>query len=262
MPRALGVIPARYASTRFPGKPLAPLGNRTLLEIVWGAAERSEGLDRLIVATDDRRIAEEAERIGAEAMMTAPGHPSGTDRAAEVVRKLGEEYEVVVNIQADEPLVTPTSIDRLLDLYDRSDRPPMATLSEPILTVEELFDPNMVKMIVDRHGRALYFSRSPIPYHRGTGQSLGIDFRASLEGHDGKLVGFLKHPGVYAYAATVLLELDRMGPSRLEEYEGLEQLRALEAGYEIRVVESDFKSLPIDVPADLERVAGLLTEAD
>lgn len=261
MSRVLGVIPARYSSTRFPGKPLAPLGDRTLIEVVWRAAGASRRLDRLIVATDDRRIAEHVERFGGEAMLTAPDHPSGTDRAAEVVRKLSESYSIVVNVQADEPLLRPTSVDRLLEAYDDA-LPDMATLSEPITRLDELFDPHMVKMVVDSRGRALYFSRSPIPYRRGSGPELPHDFRHNLPQSEGALVGYLKHPGVYAYTRATLLELERLGPSPLERAEGLEQLRALEAGFVIQVLSSDFCSLPIDTPADLERVARHMTEAN
>lgn len=261
MSRVLGVIPARYSSTRFPGKPLAPLGGSTLIEVVWRAARASRRLDRLIVATEDRRIAEHVERFGGEAMLTEAAHPSGTDRAAEVARALGESYTIVVNVQADEPLLRPTSVDRLLEAFDRAPLPDMATLAEPIREIDELFDPHMVKMVVDSRGRALYFSRSPIPYVRGASPELPLDFRRNVERRGGELHGFLKHPGVYAYTRTTLLELARLGPSPLERAEGLEQLRALEAGFTIQVLDSDFSSLPIDTPADLERVARYLTEA-
>lgn len=262
MSLVLGVIPARYASTRFPGKPLAPLGDSTLIEIVWRAARASRRLDRLIVATEDRRIADHVERFGGEAMLTAPDHPSGTDRAAEVARAIGDAHSIVVNIQADEPLLRPTSVDRLLEAFDGDPPPDMATLAEPITRIDELFDTHMVKMVVDSKGRALYFSRSPIPYQRGAGPALPVDFRDNLGQPDGKLEGFLKHPGVYAYTRATLLELARLGPSPLERAEGLEQLRALEAGFTIQVLDSDFSSLPIDTPADLERVARFLTEAN
>jgi 3-deoxy-manno-octulosonate cytidylyltransferase (CMP-KDO synthetase) len=261
MPRVLGVIPARYASTRFPGKPLAPLGDRTLIEVVWRAASRAERLDRLIIATDDPRIADEARRIGAESMLTSANHPTGTDRVAEVLRQLDEVFDIAVNIQGDEPLLTPTSIDRVVEVFDRSPVPDMATLAEPIVSVEELFDPNAVKLVTDRSGRALYFSRSPIPYDRGSKSALDIDFRQGLAGRGAGLDGFRKHPGIYAYTREVLLALTQMHPSRLELDEDLEQLRALEAGYVIQVVDSDFCSFPVDTRADLERAAKLVTEA-
>ncbi len=262
MPRVLGVIPARYASTRFPGKPLAPLGDRTLLEVVWLAAREAARLERLIIATDDQRIADAAARFGAESLMTSSEHPSGTDRAAEVARRLDERYEIVVNIQGDEPLLTPTSIDRLLGVFDGPSPPDMATLAEPLADVEELFDPNVVKLVTDARGGALYFSRSPIPYYRGAQRVLQIDFRSGLQSRAAALDGYRKHPGIYAYTREALFRLTQLAPSPLEQDEGLEQLRALEAGFSIQVVDSDFRSMPVDTPADLERVAKYVTETN
>ncbi len=256
---ALGVIPARFESTRFPGKPLAVLGDRTLIEQVWRRASAASRLERVIVATDDDRIAETARGFGAEVCITSPRHPSGTDRVAEVVRGLDRSYDVVVNVQGDEALVTPTSLDRLVAAFDERPAPDMATLSEPIATVEELFDPNVVKLVTDAGGRALYFSRSAIPHHRGDGD--GADFRAALEHRARGLAGYRKHQGIYAYRTATLLELTGLPPSPLELDERLEQLRALEAGVEIRVLESDFRSRGVDTPADLERVLELLGDA-
>jgi len=216
----------------------------------------------LIIATDDRRIADEAARIGAESMMTSADHPTGTDRVAEVARSLDEVYDIAINIQGDEPLLTSTSIDRVVEVFDRTPVPEMATLAEPIVSIEELFDPNAVKLVTDSRGRALYFSRSPIPFYRGSQSELSIDFRESLTGRQAGLDGFRKHPGIYAYTREALFELTRMKPSSLELDEDLEQLRALEAGYVIQVVDSDFCSFPVDTPADLERAAKLMTEAD
>ena len=261
MSLVLGVIPARYASTRFPGKALASLENRTMLEHVWLRASRAASIDRLIVATDDRRILDAAAGFGAEAVMTSPEHPSGTDRVAEVARSLDESFGVVVNIQGDEPLVTATSLDRLVAAF-RADPPPeMATLAEPVGSVEELFDPNVVKLVSRSDGRALYFSRSPLPYHRGDGPSLATDFREALRGRERGLAGYRKHQGIYAYRRETLLALTGMEPSELELDEGLEQLRALQAGFSIQVVDSDFHSLSVDTPADLQRVIAHLTEA-
>ena len=254
MPRVLGVIPARYASTRFPGKPLAPLGERSLVEEVWQRARAASKLDRLLIATEDRRVVEAAEGFGAEVMLTADSHPSGTDRVAEVTERLAPEtYDIVVNIQGDEPLLTPTSLDRLVSALEADPLAEMATLAEPIETVEELFDPNVVKLVTDSAGRALYFSRAPIPFHRGTGAELRSDFRQALPQRDGGLTGYLKHAGIYAYKAKALRALTRLEPSPLELDEGLEQLRALQAGYTFRVVDSDFRSLGVDTPHDLER---------
>lgn len=248
MLRALGVIPARYGSTRFRGKPLAPLGNRTLLEEVWRRTRQARRLSRLIVATDDRRIADACNAFGADVLMTSTEHPSGTDRAAEVLRRCresGEDYNVVLNVQGDEPMISAGALDRLLALFEHGAAPEMATLSEEITDLAEVLDPNVVKVVTDRNGRALYFSRGPIPHTRS-----GSPDPAACR----------KHQGIYAYRSDILESLTSMPPSPLETVEGLEQLRALEAGYTIRVLESDFHSIGVDTPEDLERVAALLAE--
>ena len=246
MSRALGVIPARYASTRFPGKPLAPLGDHTLLEEVWRRTARAKLLERVIVATDDRRIADAAEAFGATVALTSEEHHSGMDRVAEAVTMSGESWDVVVNIQGDEPLITPTSLDRLVEAF-ADPAIEMATLAEPLVSREEFADPNVVKVVSAHDGRALYFSRSPIPYLR------------DAEGApDHSLKSCLKHQGIYAYRPETLFTLTRTAPSPLERAEGLEQLRALENGHSIVVIESDFRSIGVDTPADLQRVAELL----
>ena len=261
MTGVLGVIPARYASTRFPGKPLAPLGDKSIVEEVWGRASRAKRLDRLLVATDDRRIVEACERFGAEVMLTAASHASGTDRVAEVAERLGERYTIVINIQGDEPVLTPTSIDSLVAAFDTGSAVQVATLAEPIGSAEELFDPNVVKLVTARDGRALYFSRSPIPYHRAAVGELDHDFREALVRRPEGLSGYRKHQGIYAYTRDALLSLSRLEPSPLERDEGLEQLRALQSGYHLFVVDSDFRSQAVDTPADLEKVIKMLTEA-
>jgi 3-deoxy-manno-octulosonate cytidylyltransferase (CMP-KDO synthetase) len=255
MLRALGVIPARYASTRFPGKPLAPLGHGTLLSAVWSAAAAARGLTRVIVATEDERIVAACREIGAEAMMTSRDHASGTDRAAEVARRAGEEFDVVVNIQGDEPFVTPTALDRLVFAFDRRGDLAMATLAEPLESVDELFDPGAVKVVTAHDGLALYFSRAPIPFHRGAATRLDSDFRPALAERPGGLTGYLKHQGIYACRRDTLFHLTRLPPSPLELDEGLEQLRALQAGIRILVLDSDFRSIAVDTPADLERAS-------
>jgi 3-deoxy-manno-octulosonate cytidylyltransferase (CMP-KDO synthetase) len=259
MLRALGVIPARYASTRFPGKPLAPLGNGSLLSAVWTAAAASARLSRVIVATDDDRIVAACRGYGAEAMLTSPNHASGTDRAAEVVRRAGDDFDVVVNIQGDEPFVTPTCLDRLVGAFDGVPALAMATLAEPLDTVDDLFDPGAVKVVTADDGSALYFSRAPIPYHRGTAARLAADFRAQLATRPGGLTGYSKHQGIYAYRPKTLFALTEMPPSSLEIDEGLEQLRALQAGIRILVLASDFKSIAVDTEADLARAAARLS---
>ena len=259
MLRALGVIPARYASTRFPGKPLAPLGNGSLLSAVWSKAVASSRLTRVVVATEDDRIVEACRAMGAEAMLTSSDHASGTDRAAEVVRRAGESFEVVVNIHGDEPFVTPTALDRLVAAFDARPDLRMATLAEPLGAPEELFDPASVKVVTTNDGSALYFSRAPIPYHRGSATNLRADFREQLLSRPGGLRGYLKHQGIYAYRPDTLVALTSMTPSPLELDEGLEQLRALQAGIGILVLPSDFRSIAVDTPADLERAAARLS---
>lgn len=261
MVRALAVIPARYASTRFPGKPLATLGKRTLLEEVWQRVTACRSLERVVVATDDERILDACRGFGAEALLTSPGHPSGTDRVAEAAVRLGRAYSIVVNVQGDEPLVTPTSLEALVATFEELPVPDMATLAEPLGNTEDLFDPNVVKVVTAHDGRALYFSRSAIPYYRGAAGPFVADFAPALERRPEGLRGYLKHQGVYAYRRETLLALSRLPPSSLERDEGLEQLRALQAGWAIRVVVSDFRSVSVDTPGDLERAAALLAEA-
>jgi 3-deoxy-manno-octulosonate cytidylyltransferase (CMP-KDO synthetase) len=256
MKRALGVIPARFASVRFPGKALASLAGKPLLEHVWRRVVRARRLDDVIVATDDQRIADACRRFGAAVRMTSPTHPSGIDRVAEVAA--GGSFDLVVNVQGDEPFVTPTSIDRLVAAFDDASPPEMATLVERFEDPEDVFDPNHAKVVSTRDGRALYFSRAPIPYHRGAQTRLLEDFRAALAVRPGGLAGYWKHQGIYAYRPDALRELTRMEPSPLERDEGLEQLRALQAGWTIRLVESDFRSVTVETPADLDRAAAVL----
>jgi 3-deoxy-manno-octulosonate cytidylyltransferase (CMP-KDO synthetase) len=219
---------------------------------VWRRAVAAERLDRLVVATDDERIAAAARAFGAEVMLTSPSHPSGTDRVAEVAERTGGDHEIVVNVQGDEPLLTPTSLDRLVTALERAEpEVGLSTLAEPIEAVEELFDPNVVKVVTALDGRALYFSRSPIPFWRRG--AVGLDFRAALDAD--ALRRFRKHQGIYAYRRAVLAALAAIAPGPLESAEGLEQLRALETGRAIVVVDSDFRSIGVDTPADLERAA-------
>jgi len=259
MVRALGVIPARFASTRFPGKPLASLGDRTLIERVVARVRSATRLERVIVATDDPRIADVCRSSGAEVRLTSADHASGTDRVAEVAREAASSYDVVVNVQGDEPFVTPTSLDLLVGTLEDDETIEIATLYEPVERMEELFDRNVVKVVTDLRGRALYFSRSPIPYWAGDPSA--PDLRSALGSRPGGLDGFFKHQGVYAYRTSALLALTSMPPSPLERDEALEQLRALQAGLAIRVLRSDFRSVGVDTPADLERAVALLGES-
>ncbi len=261
MVRALGVIPARFGSTRFPGKPLAPLGGKPLVERVWLQARRARRIERIVIATEDERVAEACARFGAEVVLTSERHASGTDRVAEVARERDGSFAVIVNVQGDEPFVTPSSLDRLVEAFEQAPPPAIATLAEPIAAVDEIFDPNVVKVVTADDGRALYFSRSPIPYVRGGSARLGLDFREALAASPDGLGSYRKHQGIYAYRRDALLYITGLRPSVLERAEGLEQLRALQAGFDILVLESDFRSLAVDTPADLERAEALLQEA-
>lgn len=232
-----------------------------MLQQVWERARQAEKIERLIIATDDQRIADAADGFGAEVAMTSSLHASGTDRVAEVVRASKPDYTVILNIQGDEPLLTPTSLDRLIAPFEDDATLQMTTLAEPLEDPEQLFDPNVVKVVTRLDGRALYFSRSPIPFHRGRTPSLVPDFRPGLAQRPGGLLGYRKHQGLYGYTREALFELTRLGPSPLEEDEGLEQLRALQAGFSISVVDSDYRSQSVDTPADLDRASRLLLEA-
>jgi len=236
--RILGVIPARFASSRFPGKALAVAAGKTILQHVFERASRATYLSQLLIATDDERIAGAARSFGAPVRMTRADHPSGTDRVAEVAS--AEPAEIVVNIQGDEPLIDPSAIDALaLALLDDKDAP-MATLKKRIEDPQEFTNPNVVKVVTDRRGYAIYFSRSPIPYDL-SGQAVHY-----------------KHPGLYAYRRDFLLGYSSLPVGPLERAERLEQLRAIENGHRIRVVETEYESFGVDTPQDLERVKRLL----
>jgi 3-deoxy-manno-octulosonate cytidylyltransferase (CMP-KDO synthetase) len=236
--RILGVIPARIGSTRLPGKPLLAETGRPLIVHVLDAARRATRLDRVIVATDDPRIAEAVADHGGEAMLTRADHPSGTDRVAEVAARVGDA-EVVVNLQGDEPEVEGTTLDHLVEVLLADPDVPMATLATPFRDEAAFRDPACVKVVRDARGRALYFSRSPIPCHRD-----GLDPAASPG---------LLHLGLYAYRRDFLLGLARLSPTPLERAERLEQLRVLESGFPIAVGVVDEPSVGIDTPEDYRR---------
>jgi 3-deoxy-manno-octulosonate cytidylyltransferase (CMP-KDO synthetase) len=243
-PRIVGVIPARYASSRFPGKALAELGGKPMVQHVVERAARATLLDEVLVATDDARIAEAVGRFGGKACMTSPTHPSGTDRIAEVVR--GLPCDLVVNIQGDEPLIEPAVIDQAVGPLAGDSSINMGTLARP-MGVEEAADPSKVKVVVDREGFALYFSRARIPYTRDD---------APLPAER----PYLLHMGLYVYRRETLLRLAGLPPTPLEERERLEQLRALEHGIRIRVVVTGHQSFGVDTPADLERVRRMMEQ--
>jgi len=248
---AVAIIPARYGSTRFPGKMLArdPRG-RILIQYAYEAAAQAPRVDRVIVATDDARIQQAVEAWGGEARMTSASHASGSDRIAEVARDL-PEYGVVVNIQGDEPQVAPDQIDRLVSLLEESADCAMSTLVSPIESRDELEDPNAVKCVMDAEGRALLFSRWPIPYVRDAADPL----TDSPSPH-------YKHLGMYAYRRDFLLQYTSLGRCPLEEAEKLEQLRALYHGYRIRVGVTRRRSIGVDTPADFEAFCETLRRED
>jgi 3-deoxy-manno-octulosonate cytidylyltransferase (CMP-KDO synthetase) len=238
--KILGVIPARYASSRFPGKALARLDSRTMLEHVYERVSMARYLSTVVIATDDERIRAEARRFGARVQMTREDHHSGTDRVAEVASAF-DGAELVVNIQGDEPLIDPGAIDAaLLPLLD-DPAIPMGTLKKRIEDPREITDPNVVKVVTGHFGEAIYFSRSPIPYTRDPGD-----------------YAHFKHIGLYVYRREFLMGYSGLPVGPLEKAEKLEQLRALENGFAIRVVETEYESMGVDTPADLERVQLLM----
>ena len=242
--RILGLIPARYASTRFPGKPLAPIAGKPLIQHVVERCTLAKRLNEVIVATDDARIARLAERF-CRVEMTSPDHPSGSDRVAEVAAR--QSCDAVVNIQGDEPLIDPAVIDAVADALTRSE---MSTAATPIRDPAEYDNPNVVKVVVNLAGRALYFSRRTIPYLRDAADLSANEQLASFP--------ILKHLGIYGYRRETLLRLVRFPVSPLERAEKLEQLRAIEHGIEIAVVQVQYDSVGVDAAADVPRVEALL----
>jgi 3-deoxy-manno-octulosonate cytidylyltransferase (CMP-KDO synthetase) len=238
----IAIIPARWASTRFPGKPLALLAGKPLIQHVWEKCLRAKKLSRVIVATDDMRIAEAAFDFGAEVALTSPKHPTGSDRLAEVARKLPASAGIILNVQGDEPLVSPRLLDRLVGEMEENPRAEMVTAATPFADATAVANPNNVKVVADRLGNALYFSRSPIPFVRdaATTRESRIENRK-----------FLHHLGVYGYRRAFLLKFVKWKPTPLEQAEKLEQLRALEIGARIRVVLTKDRSIGVDTPEDL-----------
>lgn len=239
----LAVIPARYASSRLPGKPLVPLAGKPMIQHVWERASRAPGVSRVLVATDDDRILQAVRQFGGEAVMTRSDHRSGTGRVAEVAAH--SDADIVINVQGDEPLIDPAAIAALIGAFDDA-AVSLATLCTPIREQRDIMDPNIVKVVLDFQADALYFSRAPIPWIRGDG-------RPGAPRH-------LKHLGLYAARRETLTEFLTLPPGELEELEQLEQLRWLENGYRIRVVETDYDSVSVDVPDDVSRVEKLLRE--
>lgn len=241
---ALVVIPARYGSTRFPGKPLTLLCGKPLIQHVYENSKGSRLASEIIVATDSKRILKKVLSFGGKAVMTSKGHASGTDRVAEVASSM--DYDIIVNVQGDEPLIRPGMIDDVIGLLDDK-RASVGTLARRIEDPEEIPNPNVVKVTFDRKGFALYFSRAPIPYYRDGWKG------------EGRQLMVYKHIGIYSYRTVALLRLAKTEPSTLEKIEKLEQLRALEAGMRIKVGETCFETIGVDTPGDLERVEKCLS---
>ncbi|MFH1406865.1 MAG: 3-deoxy-manno-octulosonate cytidylyltransferase [Candidatus Omnitrophota bacterium] len=237
----IGIIPARYGSARFPGKVIADLNGKPMVQHVWERAKKSLGLDDLLIATDDERVKTVAEGFGAKTVMTAKEHKSGTDRLIEVIFSI--DANIVLNIQADEPMIETTMIDHLADTMKTNPDIQMATVAKKINDQAQINDPNIVKVVLNREGLALYFSRSPIPYPR-----------------EREHAQYYKHMGLYAYTKDFLFTFAKLRVCPLELSEGLEQLRALYNGYGIKVLEVEHDIISVDTPEDLERVKGLIKE--
>ena len=240
----IAIIPARYASTRFPGKPLAVLGGKTVIQRVY--EQVSSVLDDVYVATDDERIFYCVESFGGNAVMTRSDHKSGTDRIQEAVEKIGTRADVIINVQGDEPFIQPSQVETLMHLFDEPSTQ-IGTLGKRFDSIEAIQNPNSPKIVTDNRGFALYFSRSVIPFIRGVETQ---DWFGQYP--------FLKHLGIYAYRREVLAEVTQLPQSNLEKAESLEQLRWLENGYRIRVGLTDVETVGIDTPEDLQRAEEFL----
>jgi 3-deoxy-manno-octulosonate cytidylyltransferase (CMP-KDO synthetase) len=240
----IAIIPARYASTRFPGKPLAILGGKTVIQRVY--EQVSSVLDEVYVATDDERIFQAVEGFGGRAVMTRADHKSGTDRIEEAAEKIGSAADVIINVQGDEPFIQPSQIETLMHLFDAPETQ-IGTLGKPFESLEAVDNPNSPKIVTDTRGFALYFSRSVIPFIRGVDRQ---DWFGRYP--------FLKHLGIYAYRREVLRQVTALPQSSLEQAESLEQLRWLQNGYRIRVGLTDVETVGIDTPEDLSRAEAFL----
>ena len=238
--KVIGIIPSRYASTRFPSKPLAMIKGKTMIQRVWEQAWKSK-LDAVVVATDDMRIADEVLKFGGQYVLTDPNHRSGTDRCREALYMVEGQYDAVVNIQGDEPFIDPAQINQVIELIGRDDTQ-LASLAKRIEDEDELFSPNVVKVVMDKQGNALYFSRNPIPFMRN------LDRDKWLQKGE-----FYKHIGLYAYKTETLCQIAEMQSTKLEMAESLEQLRWLENGLRIRMGITQLESLSIDTQEDYEK---------
>lgn len=244
----IGIIPARYASSRFPGKPLAQLGGKYVIQLVYEKV--ASVLEDTYVATDDERIAQVVKDFGGKAVMTRADHKSGTDRIAEAIMKIDGQWDIIVNIQGDEPFIRQEQLHTICKCFD-DERTQIATIGKPFTEMDAVENPNSPKIVVDNNGYALYFSRSVIPFIRGAERKEWL--------HN---FPFLKHLGIYAYRADVLHEITRLPQSSLEKAESLEQLRWLQNGYKIKVGITNFETVGIDTPEDLIRAEKFLAQSE
>lgn len=257
--KAIGIIPARWQASRLPGKPLATIAGRPMIQHVYERACQAVALSQVLVATDDERILAAVQAFGGEAVLTSPDHRSGTDRVAEAAES--RAADVIVNIQGDEPLIDPAAIDSLVAPFESEAGLAMTTLAVPIRHAEEFEDPGVVKVVIDRQGYALYFSRYPIPFFRDEERRMrdGAPSSSPIP-HSSSVRPRLKHLGLYAYRADFLQAFSRLEPTPLEQAEALEQLRALENGERIFVVLTEHDAISVDTPEDLARVRAMLEE--
>ena len=240
--KILGIIPARYASTRFPGKPLADVNGKHMIQRVYEQAKKCKLLTEVVVATDDKRIENAVKKFGGKSIMTSVKHESGTDRCFEAMTKLGKKFDAVINIQGDEPFIHPEQISLVAKCF-KDKKVQLATLVMKLTSIHELTNHNTIKVIVSKKKEAIYFSRTAIPYYRGE------DFTEWL-----KLHTYYKHVGIYGYRSDILTEITKLERSPLEIAESLEQLRWLENGYKIAVEYTDLESHSIDTPEDLQKL--------
>lgn len=242
----IGIIPARYGSTRFPGKPLVDIDGKSMIQRVYEQAKKSVHLSEVVVATDDTRIEQHVKGFNGKVVMTSDQHQSGTDRCFEAMETFAVKADVVINIQGDEPFIHPGQIDEIASCFVDPDVQ-LATLVKKINTQEELFNVNIPKVLLNKNKEAIYFSRQTIPFIRGKKQE------EWLENHT-----FFKHIGIYAYRASILKEITSLKTTSLETSEGLEQLRWIENGYKIKVELTDYESVAVDVPDDLQKLRKFL----
>lgn len=255
---AVAIIPARYESSRLPGKALLEIGGQPMICRVAAQARAARNVSRVIVATDDQRIVAAVEAAGFEAMMTSSEHASGTDRLAEVAAKL--DAEIIVNVQGDEPLISPETIERAISLLVAHPSAGMTTTWEPIAEPADVLNPDLVKVVVDEGGRAIYFSRAPVPWPRDAVRQHG-SLENALINEPTLLSTFRKHTGLYVYRREVLLNFTKWPQTALERQESLEQLRALERGMEILAIEASSPSIGVDTQQDLERVRQMVSRS-